>query len=151
MLRLTEHTSRCKFLAYCFKHEVLDDRKACFQNLADDMSRNTAGTPVPGCLSSAAFWNLVPMLRTRLDHHEGLHVGKMLVFVFKYEPTNADATPNLLQASDIHVARLRSLLSSKIGFPEEVIQTWCAEVGQCIRHLSEEHHYFSLDAQHLPT
>ena len=149
MLRLTEHSSRCKFLAHCFEHEVLDDRKACFRRLAEDMRRNTAGTPVPGCLSSAAFWNLVPMLRMRLSEHEGLHVGKILVFVFKYDPTNTDATPNLAGQADVHVARLSRLLRSKRDFPEEVIQTWCAEVGQCIGHLSEEHHYLSLDAQQL--
>ena len=161
MLRLTEHSSRCKFMKHCLDHGVLGarlpdgtvnrtstdkvQRTAFFQHLAEDMQHSAAGTPVPGCLSSAAFWNLLPMLRSRLETHEGLHVGKIVVFVFKYQPTNTDATPNLLQQGAIHVARLRRLLRSKTGFPEEVIQTWCDEVGQCIGHFSEEHHYVDLD------
>ena len=145
MLRLTEHSSRCNFLAHCFEHEVLDDREACFQKLAEDMKRNTACTPVPGCLSSAAFWNLVPMLRLKLSDHEGLHVGRFLVFVFKYDPSNVQATPNLAGHTADHVAKLSTILRSK-RVPDEVIQKWCAEVGQRIGHLSEEHHYLSLDA-----
>ena len=134
MLRLSENCSRPQFTQACVDAQVLPPIYGQFKF---DMQRATA---VPGCVSSGSLSNLLPLMRTFLTRLDGLHVGRMHVFVFQEDAANPGVDLSERIGEFIQILETHQV-------PSEIVVAWSKQIKQCIDTLTEKHHYEFLNVQ----
>ena len=134
MLRLTWHSHRVDFAKQCLQARLLP---RCYHAWVRDLEvQGPINVPVPGVMSSGAFFNLLPLLINFLDRLDGLNVGRMMVLVFHISES---VSLNVPSANLQNLERLESLLRGG-GVDQEIIKQWTQQVTECGQFLTEDHH-----------
>ena len=146
MLRLTEHGDRLKFLNVVLDKGLLPPCYNEFRVALLDRTRGPKRTPVPGCISSGAFKNMLPLVKNFMERLLGLNVGRIMILVF--DTNAAGRCLNLQEKLGEHTGRLKYILNNA-KVDKRLIEHWCEQVVQCADDLTEEHHYETIDVRAL--
>jgi hypothetical protein len=143
MLRLTYHPDRMGLAQACLEAKLLPQVYKAF--VKDLQQKGGSKVPVPGCMSSGAFANLLPLLVHFLARLDGLNVGRIIVLVFFDDEYDG---LNLHRAYVEKVSNLQGVLANN-GVDQRLAARWIEQVQECAEALTEDHHYITLDVKRI--